>query len=139
MNAPGGTLIDSNVILDIVTEDERWLDWSLRALAGAADSGPVFINPIIYAEVSVGFARIEDLDDALRPNDFRRLELPWVAGFLAGKAFAAYRRNGGTRTSSLPDFYIGAHAAVGQLRLLTRDEARYRTYFPTVDLIAPSI
>lgn len=132
-----GTLVDSNVLLDILTEDPTWMAWSLDALAHAAETGPLYINPIIYAEVSVRFSRVEDLDDALPPADFRRLDLPWAAAFLAGKAFLAYRRKGGRRTSTLPDLYIGAHAAVGQLGLLTRDQGRFRTYFPSVELTSP--
>jgi predicted nucleic acid-binding protein len=134
---PAGTLVDANVLLDIATEDEHWLAWSSDALADAARHGPILINPLIYAEVSVGFSRIEDLDDALPSSIFQRAALPWPAGFLAGKAFLAYRRRGGRRTSPLPDFYIGAHAAVSRLALLTRDARRYRTYFPTLALIAP--
>jgi predicted nucleic acid-binding protein len=134
---PNGTLVDSNVLLDIFTEDAVWFEWSAAALAAAAEAGPLFINPIVYAEVSVRFTRIEDVDDALSPDDFRRVHLPWAAAFLAGKAFVAYRRNkGGTRTP-LPDFFVGAHAAVADLGLLTRDPARYRTYFPRVRLQAP--
>ncbi|MGH8826009.1 MAG: type II toxin-antitoxin system VapC family toxin [Jiangellaceae bacterium] len=132
-----GTLVDTNVLLDVLTEDETWLTWSVEALAVAAERGPLWINPIIYAEVSVRFSRIEDLEDALPAEDYRRAQLPWEAAFLAGKAFVQYRRNRGLRTSTLPDFYIGAHAAVDDLVLLTRDAARYRTYFPTVRLIAP--
>jgi predicted nucleic acid-binding protein len=132
-----GTLVDSNVLLDILTEDATWAEWSSNALAAAAESGPLFINPIIYAETSVRFSRIEDLDDALGPEDFRRAPLPWAAAFLAGKAFVAYRRNRGTASTPLPDFYIGAHAAVEDLELLTRDAVRYRTYFPKVRLHAP--
>ncbi|MFN2504188.1 MAG: type II toxin-antitoxin system VapC family toxin [Acidimicrobiales bacterium] len=132
-----GTLVDSNVLLDVITEDETWLDWSSHALARAADSGPLVINPIIYAEVSVRFSRIEDLDDALPPSDYGRLALPWEASFLAGKAFLDYQRNEGTKSATLPDFFIGAHAAVADLALLTRDPARYRTYFPTVRLTVP--
>lgn len=132
-----GTLVDSCVLLDVLTEDSQWLGWSLNALAEAAEVGPLFINPIIYAEVSVRFSRIEDLDDALTGEDFRRLPLPWEAAFLAGKAFRDYRRSGGTKTSTLPDFFIGAHAAVSQLSLLTRDAARFRTYFPTVRIVVP--
>jgi len=132
------TLVDSTVLLDILTEDPAWNGWSTEALATAAEAGPLAINPIIYAEVSVRFSRVEDLDDALPPLDFRRLALPWDAGFLAGKAFSSYRRNGGTRSSTMPDFYIGAHAAVAGLTLLTRDVARYRTYFPLLDLVTPS-
>lgn len=135
---PNGTLVDSNVLLDILTEDASWMGWSLNALAEAAEAGPLFINPIIYAEVSIRFSRVEDLDDALPPRDYRRLDLPWAATFLAGKAFVAYRRKGGSRTSTLPDFFIGAHAAIQQMGLLTRDPARYRTYFPSVDLTTPT-
>jgi predicted nucleic acid-binding protein len=131
------TLVDSSVILDIVTEDPAWAGWSADALARARDDGHLVINPIVYAEVSTGFDRIEDLDDAVPAEDFKREELPYEAGFVAGKAFLAYRRRGGQRRSPLPDFYIGAHAAVRKYRLLTRDAARYRTYFPTLTLIAP--
>jgi len=133
----GGTLVDSNVLLDILTEDAQWMLWSSAALARAAETGPLFINPIIYAEVSIRFSRIEDLDDALPPSDFRRLALPWECSFLAGKAFLAYRRKKGAKSSPLPDFFIGAHAAIAQLGLLTRNAARYRTYFPKVRLTAP--
>lgn len=133
-----GTLVDSNVLLDVLTEGERWFEWSSNALARAAEAGPLFINPIVYAEVSVRFSRIEALDAALPTSDYRRLALPWESSFLAAKAFLTYRRrNTGTKASTLPDFFIGAHAAVAQLGLLTRDIARYRTYFPTVRLIAP--
>ena len=132
-----GTLVDTNVLLDVLTEDETWLVWSIDALADAAETGPLYINPIIYAEVSIRFARVEDLDEALPMEDYRRAPLPWAAAFLAGKAFLDYRRNRGQASSTLPDFFIGAHAAVDDLALLTRDPARYRTYFPTIDLIAP--
>lgn len=134
---PVATLVDSSVVLDIVTDDPAWAGWSSDALAQARDDGPLAINPIVYAEVSTGFDRIEDLDDALPADDFRREELPYEAGFLAGKAFLAYRRRGGQRRSPMPDFYIGAHAAVRGYRLLTRDLARYSSYFPTVSLITP--
>jgi predicted nucleic acid-binding protein len=134
---PPGILVDSNILLDVATDDPTWSNWSSEALADAARRGPLLINPIVYAEVSVGFSRIEDLDDALPPSTYRRADLPYTAGFLAGKAFLAYRRRGGTRSSALPDFYIGAHAAIAGLTLLTRDATRYRTYFPTVALIAP--
>jgi predicted nucleic acid-binding protein len=129
--------VDSSVILDIVTEDPAWADWSAGALAQARDDGLLAINPIVYAEVSAGFDRIEDLDDAVPADDVQREALPYEAGFVAAKAFLAYRRRGGQKRSPLPDFYIGAHAAVRRYRLLTRDAARYRTYFPTVTLIAP--
>jgi predicted nucleic acid-binding protein len=132
-----GTLVDSNVLLDIFTEDTTWVGWSANALASAAEAGPLYINPIVYAEVSVRFSRIEDMEDALPPDEFRRAALPWPAAFLAGKAFLSYRRSRGTATSPLPDFFIGAHAAVEELTLLTRDTRRYRTYFPTVRLVAP--
>ena len=132
-----GTLVDSNVLLDVITEDEGWLEWSSNALARAADEGALFINPIIYAEVSVRFSRIEDVEEALPPSDYGRLAVPWESAFLAGKAFLDYRRNGGTKSSTLPDFFIGAHAAVANLQLLTRDATRYRTYFPTVRLTSP--
>jgi predicted nucleic acid-binding protein len=131
------TLVDSSVILDIVTEDPAWADWSEAALAQARDDGLLVVNPIVYAEVSIGFDGIEDLDDTVPAEDFQREALPYEAGFVAGKAFLAYRRKGGQKRSPLPDFYIGAHAAVRRYRLLTRDVARYRTYFPTVELIAP--
>jgi predicted nucleic acid-binding protein len=130
-------LVDSSVVLDIVTEDPSWSTWSGDALAQARDDGPIVINPIVYAEVSTGFDRIEDLDDVLPTADFRREQLPFEAGFVAGKAFLAYRRRGGEKRTPLPDFYIGAHAAVRRYRLLTRDVARYRTYFPTVKVLAP--
>lgn len=132
------TLVDTNVLLDVLTEDPVWLEWSTEALDAAAETGPLWINPIIYSEVSVRFSRIEDLEGALPPKDYRRAQLPWEAGFLAGKAFLEYRRNGGTKTSALPDFYIGAHAAIAEVTLLTRDSSRYATYFPTVRLMTPS-
>jgi predicted nucleic acid-binding protein len=132
-----GTLIDSSVLLDVSTQDPVWFDWSASALAAAVRAGPVMVNPIIYAEVSVGFDRIEDLEDALPAEIFRREPLPFAAGFLAGKAYRDYRRRGGARTSPLPDFFIGAHAAIGALDLLTRDAGRYRSYFPTVRVISP--
>ncbi|WP_029088673.1 type II toxin-antitoxin system VapC family toxin [Brevibacterium album] len=131
------TLIDSNVLLDVLTDDENWADWSTRALSEALDRGAAVISPIIYTEVSVGFERIEDVDAALPRSLFVREELPWAAGFLAGKAFLAYRRRGGEKRSPLPDFYIGAHAAVSGSRLLTRDASRYRTYFPQLRLVHP--
>jgi predicted nucleic acid-binding protein len=129
--------VDSSVILDIVTEDPAWTEWSGDALAQARDDGLLVINPIVYAEVSTGFDRIEDLDEAVPADDFQREALPYEAGFVVAKAFLAYRRRGGQKRSPLSDFYIGAHAAVRRYRLLTRDVARYRSYFPTVTLIAP--
>ena len=131
------TLVDSNVILDLVTNDPTWADWSARALARAADESTLAINPLIFAEVSIRFATIEECHDLLPPDSFNRLDLPYEAAFLAGKAFFAYKRKGGQRSAPLADFFIGAHAAVAGLQLLTRDPRRYRTYFPTVRLIAP--
>jgi hypothetical protein len=130
-------LVDTNVIVDILTRDPRWFEWSAETLRASADVGPLAINPIIYAELSVGFERIEDLELALPDADWARLALPWAAGFLAGRCFGQYRRRGGRRPRPLPDFYIGAHAAVEELTLITRDVSRFRTYFPTVELIAP--
>lgn len=132
-----GFLVDSNVLLDVLTEDRDWLAWSSGALAKCADQGPLLINPLIYAEVSIGFDRIEELDEALDPSIFQRRPLPWEAAFLAGKCFLRYRRRGGARSSTLPDFYIGAHALVEGLTLVTRDATRYRTYFPRLPLVAP--
>ncbi len=133
-----GTLVDSNVLLDIMTEDPVWQKWSIAALAEAAETGPLYINPIIYSEVSIRFSTVESLEDALPHEDYRREPIPWAAAFLAGKAFLSYRRNQGTKTTTLPDFFIGAHAAITERQLLTRDVNRYRTYFPTLELLAPS-
>jgi len=133
-----GVLIDSNVLLDIATNDPEWGDWSAEQLSTCADQGAIIINPIIYAEVSVGFQRIEEVEHFLDPEVFLREPLPWEAGFLAGKAFLAYRKRGGTKSAVLPDFYIGAHAAISQLILLTRDANRYRTAYPKLALISPA-
>jgi predicted nucleic acid-binding protein len=130
-------LVDSNVILDVATQDPRWFDWSSYALETASNHSVLAINPLIYAEVSIGFVRIEDLEAAIPASLYHREPLPFEAAFLAGKAFLNYRRRGGSRANPLPDFYIGAHAAVRRFRLLTRDATRYRTYFPTVELISP--
>ncbi len=130
-------LVDSNVILDILTEDKEWFNWSSETMAIYAESHTFVINPIIYGEVSIRFDRIEDLEEALPAAFFRRDPIPWEAAFLAGKCFMAYRRKGGEKSSTLPDFFIGAHAAVAQIPLLTRDVSRYRTYFPKLKLIAP--
>lgn len=131
-----GILVDSNIIIDVLTDDPKWSSWSSRALASAADAGPIVINPIIYTETSIRFDRIEMLDAALA--DFLLLELPRAACFLAGKCFLKYRRQGGTKTGTLPDFFIGAHAMVAGMKLLTRDVGRYKTYFPKLDVIAPN-
>lgn len=130
-------LVDTNVLLDVLTDDPKWYDWSAGQLDACAADAELCINPIVYTEVSVGFERIEELDDALPADVFTRLELPWEAAFLAGKAFLQYRRARGERTSPLPDFYIGAHAAIDGMALLTRDAKRYRTYYPKLELICP--
>jgi predicted nucleic acid-binding protein len=132
-------LIDSNVLLDVMSEDPQWFAWSAQALSEAADSARLVINPIIYAEVSVRYSRIEDLDLALPKAMIDREALPYEAAFLAGKCFLAYRRKGGTKQAPLPDFFIGAHAAISGYRLMTRDPARYRSYFPTVPLVTPGL
>jgi hypothetical protein len=133
----GVVLVDANVLLDVLIEDPVWGERSAAALARVADDARPAINPIIYAEVSVGFDRVEDLEDALPRDQFLRLLLPWEAAFLAGKCFVRYRTSGGSRRSPLPDFYIGAHAAVTGIPLLTRDVRRYRTYLPRLELITP--
>jgi len=130
-------LVDSNVLLDVLTEDPQWYPWSSEAIATPADRDVLAINPIIYAEISAGFARIEELEAAVLPSTFHRLALPWEAAFLAGKCFLAHHRRGGLRSSPLPDFFIGAHASVARMTLLTRDARRYRTYFPKLKIIAP--
>ena len=130
-------LIDANILLDVMTEDARWLPWSAEAIERAADRYRLVINPIIFAEVSMRYSRIEELDAALPKTMFDREAIPYEAAFLAAKSFLAYRRRGGTKRSPLPDFFIGAHAAVAGYRLMTRDAARYLTYFPKLPLIAP--
>jgi predicted nucleic acid-binding protein len=131
-------LVDSNVILDVATNDPRWVEWSEKALALEAERTALIINPVIYAEVSIGYDRIEDLEVALPKEIYRREALPYEGAFLAAKAFLAYRKKRGHRLTPLPDFYIGAHAAVAGYRLLTRDGARYRTYFPALELVTSS-
>jgi predicted nucleic acid-binding protein len=131
------TLIDSNVLIDIVAEDPRWGAWSGEALIEALEEGSVFVDQIVFAEVSMGYRTAEACQQALAVQGLERIPIPWSAAFLAGRAFASYRRRGGSKLAPLPDFFIGAHAAVAGLRLLTRDPTRYRTYFPTVELIAP--
>lgn len=126
-------LVDSNVLLDVMTEAASWLSWSVSAIERAADTSRLVINPVIYAETSVRFSRIEELDAALPGDLFEREPIPYEAAFLAGKAYLAYRRRAGAR-SPLPDFLIGAHAAVSSYRLLTRDSARYRAYFPKLSV-----
>lgn len=130
-------LVDSNVLLDVLTDDPVWYSWSADQIEKLAEDAMLAINPIIYAEVSVGFDRVEDLEDAVPESVFARLPLPWEAAFAAGKCFLDYRRRRGASRSPLPDFYIGAHAAVSGLPLLTRDARRYRTYFPMLSILAP--
>jgi predicted nucleic acid-binding protein len=132
-----GAMVDSCVLLDIFTEDTRWLDWSTGALADAANRGDIILNPVIYAEVSVSFERIEELEAVLPGEVFTCRAIPREAAFLAGKCFLKYRRRGGLRTAPLPDFFIGAHALVAGLALITRDAKRFKDYFPTLNLIAP--
>ena len=132
------TLVDTNILLDLVTNDTVWVDWSQRQLEAAAVRGAVLINDVVYAELAVGFLRVEEVDAVLSAAQVEMTAMPREALFLAGKVFQRYRAGGGTRSGVLPDFFIGAHAAVAQLPLLTRDVRRYRTYFPTVQLIAPT-
>jgi len=130
-------MLDTNVLLDILTADPKWLEWSQAQFRKAAAEGPISINPVLYAELAASFESREELDHWLRPSLFKRLPLPYEAGFRASRAFRAYRRAGGSRTSPLPDFYIGAHAETADMVLVTRDVGWYRTYFPKVKLITP--
>ena len=132
-----GVLVDSNIILDILLDDPKWADWSETALADASQNSTLYINQTVYTEVSIAFEKIEELESALRNGGFQLLEIPKEALFLAGKAYLRYRRGKGTKQSPLPDFYIGAQAAVLGMDLITRDEGRYRTYFPTVRITCP--
>jgi predicted nucleic acid-binding protein len=130
-------LVDSNVLLDLMTEDVQWFAWSSATIAEAAEHSRLIINPIVYAEISVRFSTIEAVNAAIPTTLFDREPIPYEAAFLAGKAFSTYRKRGGKSRSTLPDFFIGAHASVAGYSLLTRDAARYRTYFPRLALIAP--
>jgi len=134
-----GILVDSNIILDVFLDDPNWAEWSESKLEKFSSITKLFINPVIYSEVSVGFKRIEELESALTRSGFQMLEIPKEALFLAGKAFLKYRKNRGTKRSPLPDFYTGAQAAIFDMDLITRDVTRYRTYFPTVRLIGPEM
>lgn len=131
------TLVDTDVLLDVTTNDPSWADWSLRQLDAAALRGPLIINDVVYAELSVRYARVEDVNAFVDLAGLTQSAIPRAALFLAGKVFQSYRTSGGARTGVLPDFFIGAHAAVEGLPLLTRDVARYRRYFPKLALIAP--
>jgi predicted nucleic acid-binding protein len=130
-------LVDANVLLDVFTVDARWYEWSSSALERCAEQESIAINPLVYAECSPRFKTIEELEEALPPL-IERLSLPWEAAFLAGRSFVEYRRRGGAKSAPLPDFFIGAHALLGGMRLLTRDSKRYRSYFPKLRLIAPA-
>jgi predicted nucleic acid-binding protein len=134
---PGATLVDSCVLIDVLADDPQWANWSLDQLEACAAIAPLVINPLILAEISPRFERASDLEAALAGLPLVREALPWDAAFLAGQAFKVYRQAQGSKTSPMPDFYIGAHALVGQMQLLTRDAARYRNYFPTLQLVAP--
>ena len=129
-------LVDANVILDILTDDPQWFDWSADQLVAQADE-ILNINPIIYAELCAGFRDADELEAQLASWNLRRLPLPYEAAFPASHAYVRYRNRGGTKTSPLPDFYIGAHAQIGGMTLLTRDTQRYESYFPDVPLISP--
>lgn len=131
-------LVDSCIIIDLLAEESDWYEWSLAKLVGLHESGPLGINQIIYAELSSGYDSPAEAERALAPFEFVQLSLPWEAAFLAGAAYRTYRQRGGIRRSPLPDFYIGAHAAISGMQLLTRDAARYQTYFPTLRLITPN-
>ena len=135
---PRGTLVDSCVLIDVLANDPTWADWSLDQLERCAALGPLLINPLILAEISPRFERASDLEVALAGLPLVKAALPWDAAFLAGQAFKVYRQSQGLKTSPMPDFYIGAHALVAQLQLLTRDAARYHSYFPTLALVAPA-
>ena len=132
-----GILVDSNVIIDILTQDREWYSWSSEQLASLGNRHILFINKIIYAEISISFRTIEDLENTVSSEVFRRSRIPWEAAFLAGKVFLKYKRAGGDKSAPLPDFLIGAHAAIDDLTLLTRDSNRYRYYFPKLSIISP--
>ena len=130
-------LVDTNVILDVVQDDARWAEWSQAQLDACALQHDLIVNPVIYAELSIAFERIEELERMLAKGGFRLEPIPREALFLAGKVFLKYRKTGGTKTGVLPDFFIGAHAAVAGIALLTRDTKRYQTYYPGIELLSP--
>lgn len=133
------TLVDTNVLLDLVTDDPNWANWSIAQLEAASLNGPLLINDVVYAELAVRYDRVEDIEAFLEEAGLMMVPMPRAALFLAGKVFKQYRKAGGSRTGVLPDFFIGAHAAVNELPLLTRDIGRYRTYFPSLKLITPHV
>lgn len=132
-----GILVDSNVIIDVFTEDNKWFDWSSNHLSQCSENYNLYINKVIYSEVSIAFDKIEDLEDALPNQYFNRANIPWEAAFLAGKAFVKYRNRGGRKNLPLPDLFIGAHAAVSGFGVLTRDDRPYKDYFPKLEIISP--
>ncbi|MCC2666193.1 MAG: type toxin-antitoxin system VapC family toxin [Gammaproteobacteria bacterium] len=134
-----GILVDSCIILDIVTEDPKWFEWSSSILEKQARQSQLFINSIIYAEISIGFQKIEELEVVLSSSTFKKIPLPWEASFLAGKAFLHYRKSGGHKALPLPDFFIGAHAIIEGWPLLTRDTKRFQYYYPKLKIISPSL
>ncbi|HTV70747.1 MAG TPA: type II toxin-antitoxin system VapC family toxin [Rhizobiaceae bacterium] len=133
------TIVDTNVLLDLVTDDERWFEWSLNAIETAAAEGPLLLNAVIYAELSARYEQLSEVDDFVAKANVQFADIPREAAFAAAKAFGEYRGGGGSKTGVLSDFFIGAHAAVLDVPILTRDMGRYRTYFPHVRLIAPQI
>lgn len=137
MNEPTHTLVDTNVLIDLAGQDSVWRNWSQQALTYALSSGIAYINPLIFAELSVRFETEEKLEDFVPAETFERDPIPFEAAFLVGKVFKEYRRRGGAKRSPIPDFYIGAHAMVRGYRLLTRDTTRFRTYFPKLEVIGP--
>ena len=132
-----GVLVDSNIVLDVFLNDPKWADWSESKLDEYDQLGILYINSIIYSEISIGFRRIEDLESAIAKASLRMMEIPKEALFLAGKAYLKYKKRKGIKKTPLPDFFIGAQAAVQNLDLITRDISRYQSYFPTVKLITP--
>lgn len=131
-------LVDTNVLIDVLQDDPTWADWSIAQLRAQSQLHKLFINPVIYAELSMNFTTIERLDKVLDEMDLGSQEIPRPALFLAGKAFLVYKRSGGSKANVLSDFFIGAHAVISRMPLLTRDAARYRTYFPRIQLVCPT-
>jgi predicted nucleic acid-binding protein len=134
---PRPVMVDSNVLIDVIENDQRWVEWSIGQLEAAMLDGGLVINPIVYAEIAAGFDDIESLEAAIAPFRLIRESLPWEAAFMTSQAYQRYRKRGGGKRSPMPDFYIGAHASLGGYRLLTRDPMRYREYFAKLDVIAP--
>ncbi len=133
-----GVFVDSCVLLDLFTDDENWADWSERTLEKYSQTNTLYINSIVYTEISIGFNKVEEVESAIEELGIKVLEMPREASFLTGKAFLKYRKSKGNKISPLPDFFIGAHASVSGFDLITRDLAKYKTYFPQIKLIHPS-